>query len=258
MSLTQRYPTLRPDRVLRQARTVAPVLAAIYVPVLGVLAGMFLFWLITGQDTAVLTRDPLAIVETELLKIQQIPNLQLYDLAQLHIPLYAGAVSNLGILLWAAAAWVCGFAWLVLRRASAPVLPPAFLLCGSLLSWLLLLDDFFLIHERWVPVMLGIEEKFVFAVYGMFILLYLGYWGSTLLRTEFLLLAVAFAGFFLSLAVDAIPDVVSYSIPQIHFFEDGAKFAGIAGWAGYHVRTALLALRSLTGSRQDLGTHPDS
>jgi hypothetical protein len=241
----KRLDPLQPAALLRQARGLVPAFAAIYIPVLTVLAGMFLYWLVTDKDTALLTRDPLAIVETELLKIQRDPDLQLHDLANLAIPLYAGVVSNLGILLWTAAAAVSAFVWLVLRRTPAPPLPPAFFLGSALVSTLLLLDDFFLIHERWVPIMLGIEEKLVFAGYGLVVLYYLARWRHTILRTEFLLLAAAFAGFALSLAVDAIPDVVSYSVPQIHFFEDGAKFAGVAAWAGYHVRTALLAVRGL-------------
>jgi hypothetical protein len=240
---------LQPAPLLRQARGLLPVFALIYIPVLAVLAGMFAFWLVTGKDTALLTRDPLAIVETELLKIQRDPDLQLYDLANLAIPLYAGIVSNLGILLWTAAAAVSAFAWLALRRTPAPPLPPAFFLGSALVSSLLMLDDFFLIHERWVPILLGIAERFVFAVYGMVVLYYLSRWRHTILRTEFLLLAAAFAGFALSLSVDAIPDVFSYSVPQIHFFEDGSKFAGVAAWAGYHVRTALMAVRGLPAAR---------
>lgn len=237
-------PELHGDALRRQARELLPVFALIYVPVSAVLVSMFLFWWFTGMDTALLTRDPLAVVETELLKIQQIPNLQLYDLAKLHIPLYAGLISNLGILLWTAAAAISAFAWLVTRNAPARQLPSAFLLAGAGLSTLLMADDFFLLHERWVPVYLGIDEKLVFAGYGLALLAYLLRWQRTLLQTDFLLLAAALGGFAVSLSIDAIPDVVAYSIPQSHFFEDGAKFAGIAAWTGYHVCTARQALRA--------------
>lgn len=235
---------LRGAALRQQARRLLPVFALIYVPVTTILLSMFLFWFFTGMDTALLTRDPLAIVETELLKIQQTPNLQLYDLAKLNIPLYAGLISNLGILLWTAAAAVSAFAWWMTRNATAPRVPATCLLGGACLSALLMADDFFLLHERWGPVYLGLDEKVVFAAYGLALLAYLFRWRSALLQTDFLLLAAALVGFAVSLSVDAIPDVIFYAIPQSHFFEDGAKFAGIAAWTGYHVHTAGQALRA--------------
>ncbi len=118
----------------------------------------------------------------------------------------------------------------------------AYLFAG-LLSFLLMLDDLFILHERVFPMYFDQAEKALFALYGVLVLTYLLLYRDFLLRTDWLLLALAFGLFAGSLAFDFISEEIH--IPQRHFFEDGAKFAGIAGWTAYHTRTAgtqLLAL----------------
>lgn len=219
-----------------------PTLLLVYIPVFAVLFGLFLLWLLTEARIADLTRDPLAVVETALLAIQRQPVEGIHILAELNIPLYAGLISNLGVLLWCGAGAICLFTWALLRRMGAPG-PRGAYLCAGLLSILLMLDDLFLLHERVLPMYFGPAEKALFAVYGVLALAYVLGYRQFLMRTDWLLLVAAFVLFTVSLGFDFVSEETH--IPQRHFFEDGSKFAGIATWTAYHVRTAAIQLLAL-------------
>jgi len=224
-----------------QCLRILPVLFVIYVPVGAVLFGLFLVWAFTDVPIRVLTRDPLSVVESALLRIQERPNLGLHDLAELAVPHYAGIVSNLGIILWCSTGAVCFLVYTSTRCLTGPLYPPRFFLWSGLITALLLADDFFLLHERALPLAFSIDEKYIFAVYGLCTALYLVAYRATLLQTDYLLLVIAFVLFGSSLVVDIVPYRI---MPQPHFFEDGGKFAGIAGWTGYYVRTGFHQLRA--------------
>jgi len=158
-------------------------------------------------------------------------------LAELH-PL-TGALSNLGILLWCAAASICLFtAFAVRNRASKEAL--RFLLFSALLSLYLLFDDFFLFHDSLAPWCLGVDERVVYGILGVAVLIYFVAFWRVMLRTEYVLLLIALCLLASSVFVD-----VTFERWQRRFgdwgffFEDGAKWLGIACWCSYFVRTSF-------------------
>ena len=234
------------QETLKQVRRLIPTLLVIYIPVGLVLFSLFLVWLLTDYPIKELTRDPLAVLETALLEVQRHPEEGIHAFARLELPFFVGIVSNLGILLWCSAVCMTWFAACFLwceggaHRAHA-----WFLLAGGGLSFLLMLDDLLLLHERALPIYFGISEVYLFAVYGLAVLGYGLVFLKRILATDYVLLGLAFVGFAGSLAVDLLPMVfpVLEYIPQSHFFEDGAKFAGVATWAAYHIRCSAQCLR---------------
>ncbi len=72
-----------------------------------------------------------------------------------------------------------------------------------------------------------------------------------LLRTGFLLLALALAGFIVSTGVDRIAALIS--VTGLYVFEDGAKFFAILSWAAYFIRASARQLLSELG-----GAHPST
>ena len=97
------------------------------------------------------------------------PNATAYD-AQNQVMFYRGTISNLGILLWWAAASVYAFAAYLYRsrfgRATSS-LTHAFLVYMAALTGLLALDDLFMIHEELLPVRLGVPEVSMYVLYGV-------------------------------------------------------------------------------------------
>ncbi|MCC6144137.1 MAG: hypothetical protein IT368_10050 [Candidatus Hydrogenedentes bacterium] len=221
-----------------------------------VAAGLFLTWFATDMDLGDLTRDPLSVAELRFIQIDQVraalggrvqhpeaapplaaPAMEAFDAIDLLVQPYHGLVSNLGVLLWTTAMSVALFtAALVRRRQPAEA---AFFTAGGVLSLLLMIDDFFLVHERVLPIYFGLDEKVLFVLYGLLLLAWIALWHRRIFASDWLLLGYGLGFFALSLGVDIVP----VNLPQIHFFEDGFKFTGICGWTAWHLRTASQALQ---------------
>lgn len=102
-------------------------LILIYLPPLALLAAAVVISLYTHIPVGDFTRDPSSIVE-------------------LHS--YEGILSNLGALIWCATTAVCLFsAWLLLSQDRRSQMG-RFLLLAGFTTGVLLVDDFFLLHEK--------------------------------------------------------------------------------------------------------------
>lgn len=166
---------------------------------------------------ATLTRDPVAVFDG---------------------PFYAGAISNIGVLAWAAAATVCLFGSAFLRGRADLADARRFLLYFCLVTVLLLVDDLFLLHEDVLYGYLGVPELLTFGVYGAFGLIGLVVFRRVIARTDVLLLVMALALFAFSVASDLFPGT-----PARHLVEDGSKLVGIFAWLAYFARAATAFVR---------------
>ncbi len=160
------------------------------------------------------------------------------------LPFFAGFVSQLGGILWSAALAICLFAWVMMqRRTDRFAGSKRFLLQGSLLTGLLLLDDIFLFHEEVAPEYLHISELIVFAVYMIVGIVFVFSNWKEILSSEYIILMIAFGMFATSIFLDALPldsFHLRYFWEQLELFlEDGFKFAGIATWLTYFARYAM-------------------
>ncbi len=143
-----------------------------------------------------------------------------------------GVVSNIGVLLWAAAAAVSLFTATLLHRPGEERQRRAFLLAAGLLTAWLLLDDFFLLHEWLFPSVLGVPQTLVLATYAGLAALFLLRFAALILRTDYLPLALAAAFFAASIAIDQLPHAW-FAWNYLYLIEDGCKLLGIVGWLGY-------------------------
>lgn len=199
---------------LYQVRALLPTLIVTYTAAVGLLIAILIVRLQTDIHFSYFTRDPSAIAGERA---------------------YIGLVSNLGILLWSAAAAMCFFGFTVLRRRNANERElSSYLLLSGLFTSLLLLDDLFLFHES-IGRSLGVSDSLVLVAYGIVGSLYLIRFAHVVLGTEFLplLLALGFLG--MSAIVDAIP--ANYTGQPL--LEEGPKLLGIVSWAVYFMRVSL-------------------
>ena len=148
---------------------------------------------------------------------------------------FAGFASNIGIIFWCTTAAVCLFSAAVSRQQVAKPVQTRFLLFAGLLSLMLLIDDFFLIHDKVFPVYLNIPETAAYAVYMLLILVFLFQFRRHILKTEYFLLLLA-CGFFAS---SILSDMVMAQDGWQTLLEDGLKLIGIATWCFYFLRTSL-------------------
>jgi hypothetical protein len=74
------------------------------------------------------------------------------------VPLYTGALSQIGIVLWAVTAGICFFSAHMTSEDHRQKDLRLFLLLGGCLTVFLMLDDLFRVHERLLPVLFSIPE----------------------------------------------------------------------------------------------------
>ncbi|MFI5217943.1 MAG: hypothetical protein ACHQNT_00545 [Bacteroidia bacterium] len=203
-----------------QLKNISPILIIVFSATTALLSGVLLLGTEYDVELDHFTQDPTAIMDA---------------------PFYTGFFSNIGILLWCASAAICFFTRGIIPKANATGTIRAFLFYSGLVTSLLMLDDLFLLHESALPDYIGIPEKGVYVIYGNILLLYLFVFRSTILKTEYLLLALAFALIGISTVVDLLP----MPIPEDSFLEDAVKLFGIVSWFIYFLRGCYAELRKI-------------
>lgn len=163
------------------------------------------------------------------------------------LPAYAGFLSQLGIFIWVSTFSVLSFTLLLLSQYRIKLKTGSFLVGSLSITFILLIDDAFLLHESFLPG-IGVPEKAVFSGYLCAIILYLFIFAKSILSTEFSYLVIALFFFGLSMLLDLLnpPGINTY------FFEDGAKFIGIVSWMTYFgtVASSVVAKNVLTNNFQ--------
>jgi hypothetical protein len=155
--------------------------------------------------------------------------------ATANVKWYTGFFSNLGLMAWGAAAALGGFGWRQLRGLAATRLLAAALGSYAALSAFLGFDDMAQFHEVIVPWHLGLSEKYVYFAEALMFLAWLVLNRGILLRHAPVILAMALAGFGLSVGADLMDKI--WELPIV--LEDGAKLIGICNWVA--VGATLLA-----------------
>ena len=138
-----------------------------------------------------------------------------------------GLISNLGYLLWIAPASIALFTAYGTPTNSQHKLKEL-LLCGGWFSFILCIDDMFLLHDRYIG------QTFLYVVYAIFAFLIVFRFRDQLIKNggEIFILAATLLAFsiltdkFQREIVDILP--VKYETTQI--FEEGVKFLGISSW----------------------------
>ena len=191
----------------------------LYTPVLFFLVLVALISLFANIPLSRLTRDPLSLGKLN--------------------PIF-GIVSNFGVLIWCAAASICFFTAILLRKG-ADKSASKFLFYSGMITLMLLADDFFVIHES-LRDYYGISEKITYAVYLGIIGLYLGKFRKLIVNKNIILLILSFGFIGMSVIIDLFQKSVMSSLPGYFLIEDGLKLMGIASWAGYFSVTAIDAV----------------
>jgi hypothetical protein len=172
-----------------------------------------------GMPIRVLVRDPAAVSGTSAA---------------------VGFLSNLGIVLWASAAAIALFSAVLLGRSRHPSDYARLLVAIGALTLVMMLDDLYMLHERILPRLTGIEMDISAYAYAAAIAAIAWRWRAVILRPGWVLGIVAV----LWLAVSAGIDLMVFEMPRsrIILYEDGAKFFGIVAWTAWVAFLAYAAL----------------
>ncbi len=197
--------------IREQIKNITPILIIAFAATIALLSAVVLLGIESGVDLDNFTQDPTAIMMA---------------------PFYLGFFSNIGIVLWCASAAICFLSASVLPK-SGPAYPiSSYLVSSGLITTLLMFDDFLLLHEEVFPNYFHIPENSVLLVYINFILIHIIVFRYMILKTEYILIALAIAMVGISKAVAFVP----MPIPEDSFLEDAVKFFGIVAWFIYFTR----------------------
>ncbi len=144
---------------------------------------------------------------------------------------FLGFLSNMGVWLWVSTAAICFFTVLT-KTSKATNRYKELILMAGILSLTLAVDDFFMIHDRYI------NERVVYLAYAILA-------GVLLLRHYKLILdidgfAFLMAGTFLALSI--FTDLIQFRIPleyhEVQVIEEGFKFLGAGTWLYFNSRVA--------------------
>jgi hypothetical protein len=188
-------------------------LAASYAVILAGFGALSIVDLTTGLDASDLVRDPAAVSRSA--------------------PWY-GVVSNIGVLLWCAAAAICLFSALLLRNDPERRRSALFLLSAGLITSVLLVDDLFMVHE-WLLPKLGISEYVMYGLYALLGFAFVGCFARDLGSAQLPVLLLACTCFAISIGIDVFIDTAEEASSEglSILAEDGIKFLGIVAWLYY-------------------------
>lgn len=156
----------------------------------------------------------------------------LRDTAQLtKLSSFLGFLSSIGSWFWVSAATLCFFG--VATHAGPPDDAHRRLL--KLTGWfgvVLAVDDFFLIHDRFLA------EGVVVPGYAIFAIYLLIKFRGLIDEVDGVAFVTAGGMLFLSVAVDAVQEVLPISYTATQILEEGFKFLGAAAWLYFCFRLA--------------------
>lgn len=159
---------------------------------------------------------------------------------------FFGVMSNLGLMLWAAAAAVSLLTVLVLMKSDGEG-QKFFLASGALSLWLLF-DDAFLFHEELAPKHMGIITEAVLAGLAVAVVAWLAAFRREILAVGPFFLVLSLGMFALSLGVDFAADFFPADETEASwriFYEDAPKWLGIVFWLAFHINASV---NTLTGN----------
>lgn len=132
-----------------------------------------------------------------------------------------GFLSNIGIWVWVSSVAIGMFTVLLLpRRTGGRML----LFQTSLLSLLLAVDDFFMIHDRYV------DQNICYLTYAVILLSIFFFQFKTLVASDILPFLTAGSFLALSIASDLLQQVSPLGYTYSQVMEEGFKFLGATSW----------------------------
>lgn len=194
-----------------QLKNSAPILVMAYALTTAILSFVIFIGIENDIELDHFTQDPASIMDT---------------------PFYLGFFSYIGILFWCSTMVLCFFTRSLLHASEEHKRAGQFLLYSGLISGLLLFDDLFLLHELVFPEYFSISKNMVYIIYLNILLIYVVLFRDELLKSEYIILALASSLIGAAQFVDWIP----MPIPEDSFLEDAVKLFGIVTWFTYFLR----------------------
>jgi hypothetical protein len=147
------------------------------------------------------------------------------------LPPYIGLFSNLGVLIWCSCVTICIVTYFILKKKMIFRKYAGFLLWSGILTFLLMIDDLFMLHE-----VFGKHGLYIYIIYIIITVGILMKYLNVIAKTEFIILLGAMVCFALSIFIDVLDDFILKH--HLVILEDSFKYVGIVCWFTYFIRLA--------------------
>ena len=154
---------------------------------------------------------------------------------------FIGFISNTGIWLWVASAAICLFYAIAVTAMPGPVRHRELLALLGAFSLLLAIDDFFMIHDRYI------NQRIIFLAYAILAASLLLRHHASILRVDGFAFLCAVGMLAASIFTDLAQAVIPVEYSRVQLIEEGLKFCGAAAWLYFNCR---LVLDGFAGERQ--------
>ena len=148
---------------------------------------------------------------------------------------FLGFVSTIGTWLWLSAAVFCFFR-VAIWAEREPSDHKTLLKLAGWFSLFLAVDDFFLIHDRYIT------EGILIPAYALFLAYLVKRYWSKIAEIDGCAFLTAGGMLFLSVVVDAVQEILPIPYGASQALEEGFKFLGAAAWAYFCFRLAAFKL----------------
>jgi len=150
---------------------------------------------------------------------------------------FLGFLSNIGVWMWVSTAAITFFGALAIGPGRKDGLRELFVLLGGL-SLFLAVDDFFMIHDRYI------SQRYIFPVYAVVAVAILLRHFNRIVQTDGFAFLLAGSFLALSIATDFFQGMIPWRYAHTQVLEEGFKFVGAATWLYFAVRLGVSSLRS--------------
>jgi len=144
---------------------------------------------------------------------------------------FLGFLSNIGVWLWVSSAAICFFSAMTGDLSNKDRHRELLFLVG-MFSMIMAIDDFFLIHDRYI------SQRFVYPTYAIFIGILLVRHYKKIMEIDGFSFLLACLLLLLSILSDAIQFLTPLPYSYVQVYEEGFKFIGIATWLYFICRMA--------------------
>ncbi len=159
---------------------------------------------------------------------------------------FLGFLSDIGVWLWICSGAICFFSAGVGGFATDQKQRQLLILIGTF-PLVLAVDDFFLMHDRYIP------EEAVFIFYAVFATALLVRYFKNIMEIEGFAFLSAGGLLAMSILVDLNQKKFPFDYPQVQVVEEGFKFVGAASWLYFSCRLASFRFTGSADSRRQNG-----
>ncbi len=151
------------------------------------------------------------------------------------IPIYAGLLQKIRVILWSASMSVCFFSYIVIKIYSSSSQVAKFIFFSGLLTLLLFFDDYFQFHSAF-RLILHIQNTFVYLAYAIYVLFIIYRFKEVIINSEYKILILAFVLLGVAVVMDLLSDAKIITSGKEEVLEAFFKIFGVVTWTIYYVR----------------------